>query len=212
MAIVKVREGFPDTALDPKGYIDFVAEELVPDGTNGGTFTDDAGTDGQQQYNFLRFLADGDSHAWFNFVVPGDYAGNMKAEIYWSTATNAGGATASTLIDIGGTIRFMLPGTELTTAGTDQASSGTALDVVGTVLDRVQFLADNHPLSTADVMFTSTLNLNPTSSTTGQERMPVFAGDWGQFKLSHFATVTGTNISGMDIYGGRIVYDRGVTV
>ena len=52
MGSAKYNENLPGHSR--YGYTWVAAEEFIPDGTNGPTFVDDLGTDGQQQFNALK--------------------------------------------------------------------------------------------------------------------------------------------------------------
>jgi hypothetical protein len=77
-----------------KGFMSFAPEDFVPDGSNGATFTDDTGTDGQQQFNTLYFNGAEDALAFLNFEIPDDYYTNPKLKLKWYTADTSGTAVA----------------------------------------------------------------------------------------------------------------------
>lgn len=179
------------------------AEELIPDGTSGGTFTDDLGTDGQQQYNALRFLGDSRHEAFYNRFLPEDFDpnGEFVADVIWSTDSTIAQTTAGTVAVWGGTVRFSPPGSHLPNASASVTSEGTALDVAGTAWTQVNWVNDSYQPSIQNKILTSRIDLTPS----GTNPQP---GDLMQFEIENRPDLYQKHANHIDVYGIRFRYGR----
>jgi hypothetical protein len=110
-----------------KGRIDIAPEEWIPDGSNGPTFTDDAGTDGTMQFNRLQFNGAADVICYHSFYVPADYTSGAKLKLLWYTTSTMN--TTTTAVYWSTYVRSV-------TVGTD----ATGLDEAGTICTGVEAL------------------------------------------------------------------------
>lgn len=199
------REAHPD--LDPYGYWDALAEEFVPDGTNGPTFVDDAGTDGTQQFNVIRFLGAARTHVYYSKFLPEDYYpnGEIIASVFWRTDSTMVPTTAGTVVTWTGAVQYTTPGSHMPTATSSAVTTGTGIDQAGTAITAVNWMNDNYSGAVAlgDVLLTSDLVLTPS----GESPQP---GDLMQFKLERAEDLAQLNDNHVEMVGVRFKYLKGV--
>lgn len=103
---------------------------MTVDGTNGATYTADAGTDGQQQHPVLAFATTGtDDCAWMRWAMPPDYDGHAAWLLLWWYVNDT---TAAHNACWGGTLQRVPSG--LSYAQSSSFASNVVLDLAGAAL------------------------------------------------------------------------------
>jgi len=205
MGYIKATEAFPGQGIDAFGTIPFVAEELVPDGTNGPTFVDDVGSDGTNQFNVVRFLGAGRTYVYLNGTLPEDYypGGSITVDLHWRTDSTMVPTSAGTVVSWAGTADYTTPVNPLETATTSYTALGTTIDKAGTAIGTKDWVNDNYSdLAIQNVLLSSRLDMVPS----GESPKPL---DHFAFELGRATDLAQKNANHVEVIGGFIRYQRG---
>jgi len=168
------------------GSIYYSAEEFIPDGSAGASFTDDWGVDGVNQMNVLYFNGAADAIAYLNLVVPRDYSGDATLRLYWVTAQSG---ITTTAVVWAGTARAVAQGDLINlqysaTLGATLTEIEEMCPSVGTSIDYSDL-----DLTKADAIY-------------------IQAGDYLQIEVSRNVSRDG-NTTRVNLLGGEFRYTRG---